>query len=96
MWDARSVKDSGQPSAPHPLSASQLHPALPRPQAQCQGSPWDLLIAGVTVEDLVTGGGYGLDDSVMNHACVFHHHQEDVGVEVKCEAARGRSRDVEQ
>lgn len=48
------------------------------------------------MEDLVTGGGYGLDDSVMNHACVFHHHQEDVGVEVKCETARGRSRDVEQ
>ena len=96
MWDAWSVKECGQSSASQPLSASQPRPALPWPEAQRWGSPRDLLIAGVTEEDLVTTGGHGLHESVMNPVCVFHCQQEGVGLEAKHETARGRSRDGEQ
>jgi len=79
------VKESRQ------SSASQLPPALLQPQAQRWGSLWDLLIARFTVEDLVTSGGYGLSESVMDPVPASHHQQQGVGVEAKRETVRGRS-----
>lgn len=82
VCDVWSVKDSRQPVA------SRLRSALP--QAQCWGSPWNLLIVRVTAEYLATTGSYCLDESMVKPVWAFYWQQEGVEVEAQQEEEKQR------